>query len=161
MVTPPAHDVQMAIRQETYIRAIRTLPDAKVHFGHFNTKIVKGSELDASKRPTWRMIEVQTSEEKGSDVNLATYLLLDAFSRSYDAAIVISNDSDLLEPIMRVRQRFGVAVHVANPTRHLSRLLRSNSNSYISLTLADAQACQFADELRGPDGRVVRKPSRW
>jgi hypothetical protein len=34
------------------------------------------------------------TEEKGSDVNLATYLLLDAFKQDCEAAVVISNDSD-------------------------------------------------------------------
>jgi hypothetical protein len=35
-------------------------------------------------------VEVIKTEEKGSDVNLATYLLLDAFRRDCDTAIVIS-----------------------------------------------------------------------
>ncbi len=46
-----------------------------------------------------RTVEVVKTEEKGSDVNLATYLLLDAFRRRCDSAVVISNDSDLAEPI--------------------------------------------------------------
>jgi hypothetical protein len=41
-------------------------------------------------------------EEKGSDVNSATYLLLDAF----DTAVVVSDDSDLLEPLTLVKRRF-------------------------------------------------------
>ena len=44
-------------------------------------------------------IEVIKTEEKGSDVNLATHLLYDGFRNDYDIAVVISNDSDLLEPI--------------------------------------------------------------
>ena len=39
-------------------------------------------------------------------MNLATYLLLDAFDDDYDAAIVVSNDSDLVEPIRVVQSRF-------------------------------------------------------
>ena len=38
-------------------------------------------------------------EEKGSDVNLASHLLFDAFRGAFDAAAVLSNDSDLVEPI--------------------------------------------------------------
>lgn len=41
-------------------------------------------------------------EEKGSDVNLATMLLLDGCGRKYDVAMVISNDSDLALPIRMV-----------------------------------------------------------
>jgi hypothetical protein len=39
------------------------------------------------------------TEEKGSDVNLAIYLLLGAFKQDCEAAVVILNDSDLKEPI--------------------------------------------------------------
>lgn len=39
------------------------------------------------------------SEEKGSDVNLATHLISDALAGKVDAAIVISNDTDLQLPL--------------------------------------------------------------
>jgi hypothetical protein len=44
------------------------------------------------------------TEEKGSDVNLATHLLHDPHMDRFDVAVVISNDSDLLEPIKIARQ---------------------------------------------------------
>jgi len=53
-----------------------------------------------------KTVQVMKSEEKGSDVNIATYLLVDAFEDDYEAAVVISNDSDLAEPIRLVRQKF-------------------------------------------------------
>jgi NYN domain len=51
-------------------------------------------------------------EEKGSDVNLATRLLIDAFDKAFDAAVVITNDSDLAEPIRQVRRKFGYRVMI-------------------------------------------------
>ena len=47
----------------------------------------------------YRPVRVMKTEEKGSDVNLATYLLVDAFEDRFDVAVIISNDSDLKEPI--------------------------------------------------------------
>lgn len=44
------------------------------------------------------MAGVRQREEKGSDVNVATHLLADIFRNEIDAAIVISNDSDLALP---------------------------------------------------------------
>jgi uncharacterized LabA/DUF88 family protein len=41
-------------------------------------------------------IKIYKTEEKGSDVNLGAHLLLDAFQDQYDAAIVITGDSDVL-----------------------------------------------------------------
>lgn len=49
-------------------------------------------------------------EEKGSDVNVASHLLLDVLSGSVDAAMVISNDSDLALPIREARKRVPVAL---------------------------------------------------
>lgn len=46
------------------------------------------------------LADVLNREEKGSDVNVATHFLVDVLSEAVDAAVVISNDSDLglLEP---------------------------------------------------------------
>jgi uncharacterized LabA/DUF88 family protein len=159
-VTAPRHDPGMSQRQQTYIRALRAQPDLHTHFGHFNAKIVKGSLLDSHDNPTWVMERVRTMEEKGSDVNLATYLLLDAFGGHYDAAIIISNDSDLEEPIRRVRQRFGVAVDVLNPTRVHSSILQRVASSYASAGLADARACQPPTAVQDKQGTIT-KPRGW
>jgi len=53
-------------------------------------------------------------EEKGSDVNLAAHLLVDVLSDSVDAAVVISNDSDLRFPVSYARTK--VPVGLVNPT---------------------------------------------
>jgi hypothetical protein len=51
-----------------------------------------------------------TFEEKGSDVNVASHLLIDVLDRQVDAAIVFSNDSDLRYPLEQARLRV--------PSRH-------------------------------------------
>ena len=43
----------------------------------------------------YRPLRVMKTEEKGSDVNLATHLLVDAFDDAFNIAVIISNDSDL------------------------------------------------------------------
>lgn len=53
-------------------------------------------------------------EEKGSDVNVATHLLLDVLGQRIDAALVISNDSDLRLPVIEARDR--VPVGTINPS---------------------------------------------
>jgi hypothetical protein len=40
-------------------------------------------------------VTAATYEEKGSDVNVAAHLLVDVLAGGFDAAVVISNDSDL------------------------------------------------------------------
>ncbi len=60
------------------------------------------------------MVSYAYREEKGSDVNVASHLLLDVLQASVDAAIVVSNDSDLRHPIQEARMR--VPVGTVNPT---------------------------------------------
>src|SRR5699024_5244851 len=58
---------------------------------------------------------VRKREEKGSDVNVATHLLVDVLTRAVDAAIVISNDSDLALPIRVARGH--VPLGLINPSK--------------------------------------------
>jgi hypothetical protein len=60
------------------------------------------------------MVSVARREEKGTDVNVATHLMLDALGGVIDAALVISNDSDLALPVAKVRGIMPVGV--INPT---------------------------------------------
>lgn len=59
------------------------------------------------------MVSVARREEKGSDVNVATHLLLDVLQGAVDAAVVISNDNDLALPVREARER--VPVGTVNP----------------------------------------------
>jgi hypothetical protein len=61
------------------------------------------------------MAQVVRTEEKGSDVNLATLLLWDAFNHEFELAVLITNDSDLLMPIELVRKVLKLQVGILNP----------------------------------------------
>jgi hypothetical protein len=56
-------------------------------------------------------------EEKGTDVNIASHLLIDVLEQRIDAVVVISNDSDLKLPVHTARGRVPVG-HV-NPRGQL------------------------------------------
>jgi uncharacterized LabA/DUF88 family protein len=71
-------------------------------------------------------VEVWKNEEKGSDVNLALQLLNDAWQGAYDCAVVVSNDSDLAEALMLVKQQHRKLIGLVAPgapTRKTSRQL--------------------------------------
>lgn len=61
------------------------------------------------------MASIARREEKGSDVNVASHLLIDVLTTKIDAAVVISNDSDLAFPISFIRDH--VPVGLVNPTK--------------------------------------------
>jgi hypothetical protein len=61
------------------------------------------------------MVSYANREEKGSDVNVASHLLVDVLTDRIDAAVVISNDSDLRFPVQFARAS---ASRSAWSTRH-------------------------------------------
>ncbi|MEO5357607.1 MAG: NYN domain-containing protein [Nitrospirae bacterium YQR-1] len=95
-------DTDRPIRQKTYIRALKTyIPELKVYYGKFLTNNIKMPLVNPQNNV--KLAEVIKTEEKGSDVNLAVHLLNDAWLNLYDCAVIISNDSDLLEAIRIVK----------------------------------------------------------
>lgn len=113
------------------------------------------------KYPPPTTIQVIKTEEKGSDVALATHLLTDAFLDSYDTALVISNDSDLCPPIQMVRNQFGKPVGVINPfPRSPSKPLLYEATFVKALRQGALAASQFAPTLTDQSG-VISKPLTW
>ena len=51
-------------------------------------------------------------EDKDSDVNLASHLLVDGFTSRYEVAVVVSNNADLLELVRVVREILRLPVGV-------------------------------------------------
>jgi hypothetical protein len=107
------------------------------------------------------MVSVARREEKGSDVNVATHLLLDLLHRRTDAAVVVSNDSDLAYPVSQARNV--VPVGVVNPSRGYPAGALSDTPSrgvgghwWYRLTASDLTDAQLPD----PVG-VLRRPSGW
>lgn len=97
-VISPPEDPQQLQRQLTYIRALKTIPNLTVHRGKFMVHPVWRPLVQAPIGNP-RMVRVLDVKEKGSDVNLASYLLVDGFNKEYEMAVIISSDSDLVEPI--------------------------------------------------------------
>jgi len=71
------------IRQQLYLRALSTLPQVSIVYGQFLTHSVPMLVSNSNPR---KWVKVDKTEEKGSDVNLATYLLHDGFMKLYDVA---------------------------------------------------------------------------
>jgi hypothetical protein len=101
-------------RQDVYLRALATLPSVSITYGRYLQHTVKRPLANPSPGSP-RYVDVIDNEEKGSDVNLATHLVLDGARDAFDVAVVISNDSDLQEPVRVVRRELGKAVGIVSP----------------------------------------------
>ena len=106
------------------------------------------------------MVEIRDTEEKGSDVNLATHLLLDGFENEYDMAVVITNDSDLKLPIEKVRTSLGKVIGVYDPSRNRSFELNRAATWYRRLREGPLKASLFPPMLRDQRGAIT-KPAGW
>lgn len=157
------NDPQQPQRQQAFLRALRTIPHLSVHLGSY---LEKPTRMPLHPPPAVgpKTVEVMKSEEKGSDVNIACYLLVDAFDGDYDAAVVISNDSDLAEPIRLVRQKFHKPVIVLHPCgqgRKPSFELRKVASKSVMVDASLLPACQFPTTLTDAAGRTIHKPASW
>lgn len=158
IVQPRPDDPQQADRQRIFVRALQTLPNLSVHYGQF---LVTHPRMLLAHPPTGgpRTVEVVKTEEKGSDVNLATYLVADAYERDFDAAAVITDDSDLAEPIHLVRHRLGLHVTVLSP-RGVSRRLSQVATRFRRVTTEALAHSQFPPTLTDAHG-TINKPVGW
>ena len=103
--------------------------------------------------------EFHTMEEKGSDVNLAAYLLNDAWKASFDAAVVISNDTDLVTPICMVSNEQGKPVFVVCLGRwQIAPRLEKVASHVRHVRPAMLKAAQFPGRLIGT---AISKPHGW
>jgi hypothetical protein len=154
---PP--DLGQPQRQQIYLRALETLPGLSIHYGHFLTNTCRMPLANPSPGGPVT-VEVVKTEEKGSDVNLATYLLVDAFNGDCEVAVVISNDSDLKEPVEIAQSAFGIPVGVVNPhpANRRSRALRPTF--FKQIRQAPLAACQFAGTFTDANGTFT-KPASW
>ena len=105
-------------------------------------------------------MEVLKTEEKGSDVNLATHLLCDAYEHAFDVAVVVTNDSDLAEPVKVVNQRLNKTVGILNPHAHGSFTLRQAAAFVKRIRSGVLAASQFPPTLTDSVG-TFHKPTGW
>jgi hypothetical protein len=159
LVSARPSDLDQPVRQQLYLRALRTLPGVSIHLGHFlSHEVTMPAVVAPGQRQTY--VRVIKTEEKGSDVNLATHLLHDAHMGRFDVAVVISNDSDLLEPIRIVRGQLGKKVGILNPLPNPSRALLPHIDFFKPIRAGVLLASQFPPTLRDEHGTFT-KPPAW
>ncbi len=182
LVKPRPSDPHIRMRQEIYIRALETLPNLTLHYGHYLESQVL-MPLTAPPPGGPRFAQVVKTEEKGSDVNIATYMMADAFRKDCDQLIVITNDSDLAEPVRIINKELLMPVGIFNPqtndtARRRSRVtgrpfqparpsieLKKVAKFYREITSEGPQShmarSQFPPRLTDAQGRTITKPASW
>jgi NYN domain-containing protein len=146
-----------AKRQKKYLCALRA-NGVEVIRGKYETR---ESEYPLRDNPGV-FVWVSRTEEKQSDVNLACHLLLDALVHDDppEAAIVVSNDSDLTFPIKFLLGR-GMPVGVLNPhPERPSGDFHQAATWYRLAKASKVRAAQYSHEITDGGGTFCC-PSRW
>jgi len=158
-VSARPNDPLQPVRQQTYLRALHTTPNLDIIFGRFMTSNRKMRLVEPLADGT-KSILVTKTEEKGSDVNIATHVVHDAHLGSYEAAVIVSNDSDLIEPVRIARFELGKIVGMLNPHKRPSRDLMKHVTFVKNIRKPVLKNSQFPDTLKDVEG-AFHKPKEW
>jgi hypothetical protein len=156
-VSSRAYNPTAAHDQGLYIRALKTLPNLHIKYGQFTTHSVPMYLTNVNPA---QKVWVDKTEEKGSDVNLASHLLRDAYGRRFEVAVLVTNDSDLAEPVRIVAQEIGLPVGLLNPHQFHSRELRQYATFVKRIRQGDLASSQFPKTLQDGKGKFA-KPAGW
>ena len=125
----------------------------KVLYGHYQSSSIECKRCGYN----W-----PTYNEKMTDVNIATQMLIDAYEDRFDMAMLISGDSDLVPPIKAIHLLFKQKrVFVIFPPKRHNSSVALNAKGSLMLGRKKLLDSQFADELTKRDGYILRKPSDW
>jgi len=142
-------------RQQIYLRALRTLPNLEIIEGVFlshnvSMKLTNGKGYAS----------VIKSEEKGTDVNIASHLINDAHNNLFERAVVVSNDSDLVTPIRMVTEEMDLPVTVISPYDKNNIQLQTVATDIKRIRAGLLGVSQFLDKLVDKVGDICR-PEKW
>ncbi|HKQ46958.1 MAG TPA: NYN domain-containing protein [Phycisphaerae bacterium] len=147
-------DADKQKRQTSFIEAL---------VEHSGLHVVLGSH-QADDRVCKKCGHVETRySEKMTDVGLAVQLMTEASQNTFDTAIILSADSDLVPSLQAVRDLYPekTLISVFPPGRG-SNHLRKASHGVIRIDSEPLfAACQLPEEITKGDGYVLRRPDAW
>lgn len=173
-------DTDAPRRQSSLIAAMRTVPEIEIHFGRFlyQTQWAGLAKPLRAKpdnyvwnEPAPEVVEIKKAEEKGSDVNLGVHMVRDAFIDAYDIAYVLTNDTDLVEPLRIVKEEIGKKIcliapnrpgrHVKNNSPIPAETLKKWCDSVHYLDDRELAASQFPQNINRTGKKPVSRPASW
>ena len=125
-------------------------------------KVIQGKFKEKDRFCKYCGASYKYHEEKETDVNIAVHLLNEAYKNTFDKAIIITNDTDLI-PAIRVakssfpKKRFGVLFPIDRWSSELSKAC----DFWLKINRKDLNACQFPETIHLPSGVTLTRPPTW
>jgi uncharacterized LabA/DUF88 family protein len=152
---PTDKDLDRPNRQQIYFRALKTISCLEIIEGIFLTHKVSMKLASGN-----GYVEVIKSEEKGTDVNIATHLIHDAHNNLFNKAVVITNDSDLVLPIQIVKEELTKHITVISPYERNSIQLKAVATDVRKIRNGVLKVSQFDEKLIDNVGDFYI-PEKW
>jgi len=132
-VSARKNDPHQPIRQQMFLRALRTVPDLEIVYGSFLSHDVTMPLAEPSPGGP-RFAKVTRTEEKGSDVNIAAHLIRD--------------------------DELHLQVGILNPQRRPSMDLSKHASFIKKIREGALRSSQFPETLKDANGEF-HKPAAW
>ena len=145
------------LRQQHYLNALKSTPLVEIIEGHF----LESYPTMKLCEPPHDKVKVIKQEEKRTDVNIASHMLIDGFHDKYDAAALITNDSDLCYPISFIRNELKKPVFVFNPQLRPSKSLKECATSIYHINDNTLKSAQFPRIVEVDGGKKFSRPTEW
>jgi uncharacterized LabA/DUF88 family protein len=147
-----SNDPDKQKRQTTIIEALEST-GINVYYGNFQSGTIECKRCGN----IWK-----TYNEKMTDVNIATHMIMDAYNDICDMAMLISGDSDLVPPIRAIHENFKQKrVFVAFPPKRNNSSVALVAKGSLIIGRKKLVDCQFPYEVKKKDGYILRKPKEW
>lgn len=163
-IKPPLENQEVAINQGIYLEALNSLGNRiSISYGKMIRRDRVFPVAPASLRPDGKptLARVATVEEKGSDVALASFMVLDAARGDAEMFVLLSNDSDFRPTLRILREELGVKVGLFSPVSQPSSSLLVSEKMLIKIIRSSAlQASQLPSHIHSNKGSI-RKPHAW
>lgn len=91
---------------------------------------------------------------------MAAHLVHDGHRGDFQQAVLVTNDSDLLEAVRIVRDELQLPIGILNPHRHPSQVLHRQATFIKQIRQGVLAASQFPATLHDAQG-LITKPSSW
>jgi len=139
-------------RQTTYLETLQSV-GVEIFCGHYQSDKVECIRCGN----IWAKYN-----EKMTDVNIATHIIIDAYCDKYDTAMLISGDSDLVPPIRAVHDHFRQKrVFVAFPPKRHNNSVSLVAKGFMTIGRKKLVDSQFPEKVTKKDGFVLTKPDDW
>ena len=140
-------------RQNTYLEALQEYSKVNIYYGRYQPNYIH----------CYRCGNVYSSpNEKMTDVNIAVRMLVDAYQDKYDAALLISGDSDLIPPIKEIHRIFPTKRVTIGfpPKRHNFSMATVAKGSFI-IGRKKLKDSQLPKEITKSNGYKLIRPKEW